>query len=53
MLQVDTDIVLAGLFGLWISMNYDVMGRVYRIQRRAAAWMRCATCRTISRTATC
>jgi len=39
-LQVDTDIVLAGLFGLWISMNYDVMGRVYRIQRRAAAWMR-------------
>jgi O-antigen/teichoic acid export membrane protein len=39
-LQVDTDIVLAGLLGLWISMNYDVMGRVYRIQRRASAWMK-------------
>ena len=39
-LQVDTDIVLAGLFGLWISMNYDVMARVYRIERRARAWVR-------------
>ncbi len=39
-LQVDTDIVLAGLFGLWISMNYDVMARVYRIERRARSWVR-------------
>ena len=36
---MDDDIVLAGLFGLWISMNYDVMARVYRIERRARAWV--------------
>jgi O-antigen/teichoic acid export membrane protein len=40
LLQVPVDIVLAGLLGLWISMNYDVMGRVYRIERRAKSWMR-------------
>ena len=40
LLQVHTSIVLAGLFGLWISMNYDVMARVYRIERRATAWVR-------------
>jgi O-antigen/teichoic acid export membrane protein len=40
LLEVHTSIVLAGLFGLWISMNYDVMGRVYRIERRAKSWVR-------------
>jgi O-antigen/teichoic acid export membrane protein len=40
LLQVPVSIVLAGLLGLWISMNYDVMGRVYRIERRAKSWMR-------------
>src|SRR5262249_55263741 len=30
-LEVSDDIVYAGLFGLWITMNYDVMARVYRI----------------------
>jgi O-antigen/teichoic acid export membrane protein len=39
LLEVNTSIVLAGLFGLWISMNYDVMARVYRIERRARAWV--------------
>ena len=38
-LEVSDDIVYAGLFGLWISMNYDVMARVYRIERRARAWV--------------
>jgi len=40
LLQVPVSIVLAGLLGLWITMNYDVMGRVYRIERRAPAWVR-------------
>lgn len=38
-LEVSDDIVYAGLFGLWITMNYDVMARVYRIERRARAWV--------------
>ena len=38
-LEASDDIVSAGLFGLWISMNYDVMARVYRIERRARAWV--------------
>jgi O-antigen/teichoic acid export membrane protein len=38
-LQVPDNIVLAGLFGLWVSMNYDVMARVYRVERRARAWV--------------
>ena len=39
MLQVQTNIVVAGLFGVWITMNYDVMSRIYRIERRARAWV--------------
>jgi O-antigen/teichoic acid export membrane protein len=39
LLQVSDSLVLAGLFGLWISMNYDVMARLYRIERRARAWV--------------
>jgi O-antigen/teichoic acid export membrane protein len=38
-LQVPDNLVLASLFGLWISMNYDVMARVYRVERRARAWV--------------
>jgi len=39
LLQVPVDIVLAGLLGLWISMNYDVLARIYRIERRAKTWV--------------
>jgi O-antigen/teichoic acid export membrane protein len=39
LLQVSTGVVLAGLFGLWISMNYDVLARIYRIERRAKIWV--------------
>ncbi|HET7428326.1 MAG TPA: lipopolysaccharide biosynthesis protein [Gaiellales bacterium] len=38
-LQVSDGIVVAGLFGLWVSMNYDVLARIYRIERRARAWV--------------
>ncbi len=38
-LQVSDRIVVAGLFGLWVSMNYDVLSRIYRIERRAKTWV--------------
>ena len=34
-LQVSVAIALAGVLGLWIVMNYDVLTRVYRVERRA------------------
>ena len=39
LLQVPVDIILASLFGLWVSMNYDVLARIYRIERRARTWV--------------
>jgi len=39
LLQVDTDIVVAGLFGMWVTMNYDTYSRVYRVERRARHWV--------------
>ena len=38
LLQVSRDVLYAGLLGLWITMNYDVMSRIYRIERRARSW---------------
>ena len=38
-LQVSDRILVAGLFGLWVSMNYDVLARIYRIERRAKTWV--------------
>ena len=38
LLQVSRSVLYAGLFGLWITMNYDVMSRIYRIERRARSW---------------
>ena len=34
-LQVSVAVALAGVLGLWIVMNYDVLTRVYRVERRA------------------
>lgn len=34
-LQVSVSVALAGVLGLWIVMNYDVLARVYRVERRA------------------
>ena len=31
---------VAGLFALWVTMNYDVIARLYRIERRARQWVR-------------
>jgi len=38
-LQVPDRILVAGLFGLWVTMNYDVLSRIYRIERRAKTWV--------------
>jgi O-antigen/teichoic acid export membrane protein len=38
-LQVSNRILVAGLFGLWVTMNYDVLARIYRIERRAKTWV--------------
>jgi O-antigen/teichoic acid export membrane protein len=39
LLQVSPRIVVIGLFGLWVTMNYDVYARVYRVERRARQWV--------------
>jgi O-antigen/teichoic acid export membrane protein len=33
-MEVPRELVLIGLFGLWVTMNYDVIGGVYRIEQR-------------------
>jgi O-antigen/teichoic acid export membrane protein len=38
-LSVSTSLVLAGVLGLWITMNYDVLARIYRVERRASAFV--------------
>ncbi len=39
LLGVDRSVALVGLIGLWVSMNYDVVARVYRIERRARSFV--------------
>lgn len=38
-LQVSETLAVAGVAGLWIVMNYDVLARVYRIERRPKAFV--------------
>ena len=33
------DLTLIGLTGLWVSMNYDIMAGVYRIEQRPRAFV--------------
>ncbi|MFN8186633.1 MAG: lipopolysaccharide biosynthesis protein [Gaiellales bacterium] len=39
-LDIGRDLAVAGLFALWVTMNYDVIARLYRIERRAGQWVR-------------
>ncbi|MDX6548877.1 MAG: hypothetical protein QOG33_2427 [Gaiellales bacterium] len=39
LLGVSRAVVLAGLVGLWVTMNYDVVARIYRIERRARSFV--------------
>lgn len=38
-LQVSVTVALAGVLGLWIVMNYDVLARIYRVERRPKAFV--------------
>ena len=38
-LQVSETLAVAGVAGLWVVMNYDVLARVYRIERRPKAFV--------------
>jgi O-antigen/teichoic acid export membrane protein len=40
LLGTSDGVVYTGLLGLWVTMNFDVMARIYRIERRAGAWVR-------------
>jgi O-antigen/teichoic acid export membrane protein len=39
LLQVDRDLVLIGLSGLWVTMNLDVIGGIYRIEQRPVPYV--------------
>jgi O-antigen/teichoic acid export membrane protein len=39
LLDVSRNVAAAGLLGVWVTMNYDVVARIYRIERRARAWV--------------
>ena len=39
LLSVDRELVLLGVVGLWVSMNYDVVTAVYRIEQRPQAYV--------------
>ncbi|MEO8349538.1 MAG: lipopolysaccharide biosynthesis protein, partial [Acidobacteriota bacterium] len=39
LLSVDRDLVLIGVFGLWVTMNLDVVGGIYRIEQRPAPYV--------------
>ena len=39
LLQVDRDLVLIGLSGLWVMMNLDVLGAIYRIEQRPVPYV--------------
>jgi O-antigen/teichoic acid export membrane protein len=38
-LQVTHELALIGLAGLWVSMNYDIVTGIYRIEQRPAAFV--------------
>jgi O-antigen/teichoic acid export membrane protein len=40
LLDVPEAAATAGILGVWVLMNYDVLARLYRIQQRAAAFVR-------------
>jgi O-antigen/teichoic acid export membrane protein len=42
LLQVSRGVAAAGVLGMWVTMNYDVIARVYRIERRARQWVQIA-----------
>ncbi len=39
LLGVTRAVAVAGLVGLWVTMNYDVVARIYRIERRARSFV--------------
>lgn len=39
LLGVSRSVALIGLVGLWVTMNYDVVARIYRIERRARGFV--------------
>ena len=39
LLQVSEAVATAGVLGLWVLMNYDVLARVYRVERRPGAFV--------------
>jgi O-antigen/teichoic acid export membrane protein len=39
LLGVSRAVGLIGLIGLWVTMNYDVVARIYRIERRARSFV--------------
>jgi O-antigen/teichoic acid export membrane protein len=39
LLGVSRAVALIGLVGLWVTMNYDVVARIYRIERRARSFI--------------
>jgi O-antigen/teichoic acid export membrane protein len=39
LLGVSRTIAAIGLVGLWVTMNYDVVARIYRIERRARSFV--------------
>jgi O-antigen/teichoic acid export membrane protein len=39
LLGVGRGTVLVGIVGLWVTMNYDVVARIYRIERRARGFV--------------
>ena len=38
-LHVSEGVATAGVLGLWVTMNYDVLARLYRVERRAVAFV--------------
>jgi O-antigen/teichoic acid export membrane protein len=39
LLGVSRNVTLVGVVGLWVTMNYDVIARIYRIERRARSFV--------------
>ena len=38
-LDVDSTLVLIGVFGLWVTINYDLLTAIYRIEQRPTAFV--------------
>ena len=39
LLDVNSTLVLIGVFGLWVTINYDLLTAIYRIEQRPAAFV--------------